>query len=52
MILGSMEFSVKKGDSVCIAPGTPHRLSNNGKEDLKLLCCCSPAYNHDDVFLL
>ena len=50
--LGSEEFEVKKGDSVCIAPGTPHRIQNTGKTQMKILCCCSPAYSHEDTELM
>ncbi|MEA2311536.1 MAG: hypothetical protein QOE28_1504, partial [Solirubrobacteraceae bacterium] len=37
---------------VVIAPGTPHQLLNDGGDPLVLLCCCSPAYSHDDTVLL
>jgi len=49
MTLGPEEFKVRKGDSVCIAPGTPHRVRNTGKEPLKILCCCAPVYSHADT---
>ena len=52
MTLGSEEFKVRKGDSVCIAPGTPHGIRNTGKEPLKILCCCAPAYSHEDTELM
>ena len=52
MTLGSEEFDVRKGDTVCIMPGTPHRIQNTGKESLKILCCCAPAYAHEDAELL
>jgi mannose-6-phosphate isomerase-like protein (cupin superfamily) len=52
MTLGSEEFEVRKGDTICIAPGTPHRIQNMGKELLKILCCCAPAYEHEDTKLL
>ncbi len=52
MRLGDGEFSVKTGDTVNIPPGTPHRISNTGDVDLKILCACTPPYSHEDTELL
>jgi mannose-6-phosphate isomerase-like protein (cupin superfamily) len=52
MTLGNQRFPVKPGDSVCIPPGTPHCLHNDGSETLVLLCCCAPPYAHGDTDLL
>ncbi|MCF6211061.1 MAG: cupin domain-containing protein [Gammaproteobacteria bacterium] len=52
MHLGDERFEVGVGDTVCIPPGMPHCISNIGAMDLKLLCCCSPAYTHTDTELL
>lgn len=52
MRLGEAEFAVKTGDTVCIAPGTAHGIQNTGKTNLVILCCCSPAYQHEDTELL
>ncbi len=52
MTLGAETFPVKAGDTVCIPPGTPHKIVNTGAGDLKILCCCAPAYSHDDTELL
>ncbi|MDH5359106.1 MAG: cupin domain-containing protein [Gammaproteobacteria bacterium] len=52
MTLGDELFTVQQGDSVCISPNTPHCIKNTGTDDLKILCCCSPAYSHDDTELL
>lgn len=52
MTLGAETFEVRPGDTVCIPPGTPHRLENTGTEPLVLLCCSSPAYSHEDTELL
>ena len=51
MRLGDEEREVGPGDTVVIAPGVPHKLWNTGSEPLKLLCCCSPPYSHDDTYL-
>ena len=52
MTLGEREFEVRAGDTICIAPGTPHRIANTGGATLRLLCCCAPAYRDDDTELL
>jgi len=52
MTLGNENFAVAPGDTVCIPPGTPHRVCNTGNGELKMLCCCAPAYSHDDTELL
>jgi mannose-6-phosphate isomerase-like protein (cupin superfamily) len=52
MTLGEESFGVIAGDTVCIPPGTPHCIENAGADDLVILCCCSPAYDHDDTELL
>jgi mannose-6-phosphate isomerase-like protein (cupin superfamily) len=51
MRLGEEEAGVRAGDCVVIAPGTPHKLYNAGPEPLVLLCCCAPAYTHEDTVL-
>ena len=52
MTLSTEVFDVSLGDTVCIPPGTAHRIENTGSHDLKILCCCAPAYSHDDTELL
>jgi len=42
---------VKAGDAIAIPPGKKHKLWNTGSEPLKLLCCCSPCYEHSDTFI-
>jgi mannose-6-phosphate isomerase-like protein (cupin superfamily) len=49
MRLGEEEAEVTAGDCVVIPPGTPHKLWSSGAEPLVLLCCCAPAYTHDDT---
>lgn len=51
MTLGDESFRVKQGDTVCIDPGTPHCIENRAQEDLKILCCCAPPYDHEDTEL-
>lgn len=52
LTLGDQQLALGPGDSVCIPPGTPHCLRVMGAETLRLLCCCSPAYSHQDTELL
>ena len=42
---------VKIGDAIAIPPGQKHKIWNTGGEILKLLCCCAPAYEHDDTVI-
>jgi mannose-6-phosphate isomerase-like protein (cupin superfamily) len=51
MRLGDEEAQVVPGDCVVIPPGRPHKLWNQGTDPLVLLCCCAPAYAHDDTEL-
>jgi mannose-6-phosphate isomerase-like protein (cupin superfamily) len=42
---------VKPGDAIAIPPGRKHKIWNTGKEVLRLLCCCAPAYEHSDTVI-
>ena len=52
MTIGDEKFEVTAGDTICVPPGKPHQIQNTGKKTLKLLCCCSPPYSHNDTELL
>ena len=52
MTLGDDEREVGAGDCVVIPPGAVHGLVNTGEEPLVLLCCCAPAYSHEDTVLV
>ncbi|HEX8237609.1 MAG TPA: cupin domain-containing protein [Abditibacteriaceae bacterium] len=43
--------TLTKGDAVVIAHGARHQIRNSGKDDLVFLCCCAPAYSHEDTTL-
>jgi mannose-6-phosphate isomerase-like protein (cupin superfamily) len=45
------ERDVRVGDAIAIPPGRRHKLWNTGGETLRLLCCCAPAYEHDDTVI-
>jgi mannose-6-phosphate isomerase-like protein (cupin superfamily) len=42
---------VRAGDAIAIPPGQKHKLWNTGTETLRLLCCCAPAYEHNDTVI-
>jgi mannose-6-phosphate isomerase-like protein (cupin superfamily) len=42
---------VKVGDAIAIPPGQKHKLWNTGPEELRLLCCCAPGYEHTDTVI-
>lgn len=52
MTLGDERLRLQAGDTVCIPPGTAHCIENDGAEPLAILCCCAPAYRHEDTELL
>jgi len=52
MHLGDQTFDVFAGDNIRIIPGNEHCIANMGSLNLVLLCCCSPAYAHDDTVLV
>ncbi len=52
LTLGDKTVKVSPGDTALIPPGTPHCIEALGSGPLRLLCCCSPAYRHEDTELL
>lgn len=52
LTLGGERIKVGPGDTALIPPGTPHCIEAAGGVPLRILCCCSPAYRHDDTDLL
>jgi mannose-6-phosphate isomerase-like protein (cupin superfamily) len=49
MSLGNDKFNVVAGDTVCIRPGEIHCIKNTAEIPLKILCCSSPPYSHEDT---
>lgn len=43
---------VEVGDGIAILPGRKHKIWNTGIGPLVFLCCCSPAYTHEDTILV
>lgn len=51
MRLGDVEAEVRAGDTVVIPPGVEHKLWADAGAELKLLCCCAPAYTNEDTVI-
>lgn len=43
---------VVPGDAIAIPPGKVHQIRNDGPQELRFLCCCSPGYEHEDTVLV
>ena len=52
MILAHEKQHVVSGDAIAIPPGVPHQIINHTGEPLIFLCCCAPAYEHEDTVML
>jgi mannose-6-phosphate isomerase-like protein (cupin superfamily) len=51
MTIGRETRDVGPGDAIAIPPGAVHTIENTGGESLRFLCCCAPAYEHEDTVL-
>ena len=49
MEIESEERDVSAGDAILIPPGAWHQITA-GASGARFLCCCAPAYSHDDTF--
>ena len=49
MTVGKRRLKIKGGDTVCILPGEAHCIKNTGGIPLRIMCCCSPPYSHEDT---
>lgn len=47
----SEEKRLGAGDCIAIPNGQKHKIWNEGDKDLVFLCCCAPAYSHEDTIL-
>jgi mannose-6-phosphate isomerase-like protein (cupin superfamily) len=52
MTIGNDMRQVGPGDAIAIPPGEVHQIVNNGDVALVFLCCCAPAYEHEDTVLV
>lgn len=51
MRIEDVECPVRAGDAIAIPAGQRHKITNTGTGTLHLLCCCAPAYSHEDTVL-
>lgn len=51
MFIGELRREVGAGDAIAIASGAAHCIENDGEDELRFLCCCAPAYSHQDTVL-
>jgi mannose-6-phosphate isomerase-like protein (cupin superfamily) len=52
MRIGAVARGVGPGDGIAIPPGERHQILNSGATDLVFLCCCAPAYEHEDTVMV
>lgn len=52
MTIDGEKREVGPGDAIAIPPGAVHQILNSGSETLAFLCCCAPAYEHDDTIMV
>lgn len=52
MQVGDESCVVGPGDAIAIPPGANHQICNTGDQTLRFLCCCAPAYEHEDTILM
>ena len=52
MRIGDETRTAGPGDGIAIPPGAPHQITNTGESDLVFLCCCAPAYSHEDTVMV
>ena len=50
MEVDGSERRVGVGDAILIPPGAWHTLRADDAATVRLLCCCAPAYTHDDTY--
>lgn len=48
MTVGGETQAVGPGDGILIPPGARHTI--RAASDLRFLCCCAPAYAHEDTY--
>ena len=41
---------VGPGDAILIPAGAWHQITADPDGEIRMLCCCSPPYSHDDTF--
>lgn len=51
MEVDGQRCEVGVGEAVAIPSGAKHQIEATGGEKLEFLCCCAPAYSHEDTIL-
>jgi mannose-6-phosphate isomerase-like protein (cupin superfamily) len=51
MRVGEEERAVGPLDAIAIPANQRHNIANIGVEPLVFLCCCAPAYEHDNTVM-
>jgi len=51
MEIDGVSRKVTSGDAVLIPAGSWHQITATGNGPVRLLCCCSPPYSHEDTYL-
>jgi mannose-6-phosphate isomerase-like protein (cupin superfamily) len=52
MLIDGQESRVGPGDAIAIPPGAVHQIVADAQTGLRFLCCCAPAYEHEDTVLV
>jgi mannose-6-phosphate isomerase-like protein (cupin superfamily) len=52
ILIESESRDINAGDGIAILPGKKHKIENSGTRDMVFLCCCAPAYSHEDTILI
>lgn len=52
ILVGDEFHDVGPGVSILHSPGVRHQTWNTGADRMVFLCCCAPAYEHDDTDIL
>lgn len=52
MVIEQESREVGPGDAIAIPPGSRHQITNTGSVALRFLCCCAPAYEHEDTVMV
>jgi mannose-6-phosphate isomerase-like protein (cupin superfamily) len=50
MELNGERTELGPGEAVAIPPGAWHEITALGDLELRFLCCCAPAYGHEDTY--
>ncbi|HIG82943.1 MAG TPA: cupin domain-containing protein [Verrucomicrobia bacterium] len=50
MEIDGITKEISSGDAVLIPAGSWHQITASGDGPIRLLCCCSPPYSHEDTY--